>query len=197
MEEEILLDADDGNLDGADICNIDNDRDVSVSVTLNLKKQKPSTSKKVDEQPKPQEEKQHEASCNPCDEYSQEAKKGFKTKAEELAEMEQTWQSQKRRTSIIPSTDEQQKNYVSILHPEEFPSKSAIDVQHKTPHEHHQHLHNVGYSEWMKKIVDHHSSHLTLSDSDSDSDVPLDEVQMLPLYCGVASEKNKKKKRKK
>lgn len=185
-EEEILMDADVGNLDGAEICNIDDvSRDVSVSVTLNLK----APTKK---QPAP---------CHPCDEFIKNERKMYKTKAEELEEMKQLWDSQKnRRLSIIPSTEEQQHNYVSILHPEEFPAK--MQEQSTLQHEHHQHLHNVGYSEWMKKIVDHHSSHLALSDSDSDSDVPLDEVQMLPLFCDeklktstlVPAKKKKKRK---
>lgn len=180
-EEEFLIDADNGNLNGAEICNIqdvdNNDRDVSVSVTLNLKQKQSSPSKK--------------APCPPCEEYQ---KKTFKTKAEEMEEMQRTWESKKRRLSILPSTEEEQKSYVSILHPEEFPITSEFASARREPHEHHQHLHNVGYSEWMKKIVDHHSCHLALSDSDSDSDVPLDEVRMLPLFC---DEKLKKKRRKK
>lgn len=186
-EEEILMDADDGNLDGAEICNIDDvSRDVSVSVTLNLKSP-------IKKQP---------ASCHPCDEFIKNERKVYKTKAEELEEMKQLWDSQKnRRLSIIPSTEEQQHNYVSILHPEEFPAKMH-EQSSSLHHDHHQHLHNVGYSEWMKKIVDHHSSHLALSDSDSDSDVPLDEVQMLPLFCdeklktstSVLAKKKKKRK---
>lgn len=185
IDEEELLMADDGNLDGAEICNIDEERDVSVSVTLNLK-----TSSKKSSSP-----------CNPCEVFLQQEKNHYKTKAEEIEEMAKLWDSKKnRRVSIIPSTDEQQHNYVSILHPEEFPSKLH---EPKEQHEHHQHLHNVGYSEWIKKIVDHNSSHLTLSDSDSDSDVPLDEVQMLPLFCdeklrsSMTSTSTKKKKRRK
>lgn len=166
--------ADSGNLDGAEICNIEEDRDVSVSVTLNLKTKKP---------------------CNPCEEFLQQERNVCQTKGEEIEEMTKLWKT--RRLSILPSTDEQQQNYVSILHPEEFPSKLH---EPKVNHEHHQHLHNVGYSEWMKKIVDHHSSHLTLSDTDSDSDVALDEVQMLPLFCDEklkTSTAAKKKKRRK
>lgn len=158
-EEELLMDADDGNLDGAEICNIDENRDVSVSVTLNLK----TSSKKASQ----------------SEEFLQQERKAYITKAEEIEEMTRLWNN--RRLSILPSTEEEQQNYVSILHPEEFPSKSHEEP--KKLHEHHLHMHNVGYSEWMKKIVDHHSSHLALSDSDSDSDVPLDEVQMLPLFC--------------
>jgi hypothetical protein len=182
-EEELLMVADSGNLDGAEICNIDENRDVSVSVTLNLKT--PS--------------KKSSSPCHPCEEFLQQERKGYKTKSEEIDEMTTLWESKKnRRLSIIPSTEEQQHNYVSILNPEEFPSKLHEPREH---HEHHQHLHNVGYSEWMKKIVDHHSSHLTLSDSESDSDVPLDEVQMLPLFCDenlkTTSTAAKKKKRRK
>lgn len=184
-EEELLMGADSGNLDGAEICNIEEDRDVSVSVTLNLK-----TPLKKSSPP-----------CNPCEEFLNQERKNYQTKAEEIEEMTKLWDSKKnRRLSIIPSTDEQQQNYVSILHPEEFPSKLH---ESKVHHEHHEHLHNVGYSEWMKKFVDHHSSHLTLSDSDSDSDVALDEVQMLPLFCdeklktSMTSTASKKKKRRK
>ena len=108
-------------------------------------------------------------------------KKTYKTKAEEFLELERFRESQQRRVSIVPSTEEQQQNYVSILHPEEFPPKT--DTIEKEPHQHHQHLHNVGYHEWMKKFVDHNSSHLATSDSDSDTDVSLDEVRMLPLFC--------------
>lgn len=182
-EEELLMDADDGNLDGAEICNIEDNRDVSISVTLNLKS--------PPKRPSP--------SYNPCEEFLQQERKSYKTKAEEIDEMTRLWESkQNRRLSIIPSTEEQQHNYVSILHPEEFSAKL-----HDVNHEHHAHLHNVGYSEWMKKVVDHHSCHLALSDSDSDSDVPLDEVQMLPLFCdeklksSMTAAGAKKKKRRK
>jgi hypothetical protein len=164
-EEDFLLTTDDGNLNGAEICNIEDDndtRDVSVSVTVNLRKSKSPVE------------------CNPCAEFQTE-RKGFKTKAEEFLELERFRENQQRRVSIIPSTEEQQKSYVSILHPEEFPPKTQ--TAEKKPHQHHQHLHNVGYHEWMKKFVDHHSCHLATSDSDSDSDVSLDEVRMLPLYC--------------
>jgi hypothetical protein len=188
-EEQLLMVADNGNLDGTEICNIDDDgRDVSVSVTLNL------TPKKVS------------SPCHPCDEFIKQEKKAYKTKAEELEEMKQLRDGIKgRRLSILPSTEEQQQNYVSILHPEDFPSKQAHEPQKATHHDHHQHLHNVGYGEWMKKIVDHHSSHLALSDSDSDSDVPLDDVQMLPLFCdeklktssSTGSSSNRKKKKRK
>lgn len=179
IEEEFLMDADDGNLDGNEICNIndeENNGDVSVIVTLNLK-QRPTKEEEV---------------CNPCKEFQQD-KNVYKTKAEELEEMQRLWETKKRRTSILPSTEEQQKNYVSILHPEEFPQQAAFQSK-KSPHEHHQHQHNVGYNEWMKKIVDHHSCHLALSDSDSDSDVPLDEVRMLPLFCDEKLKKRRKKK---
>lgn len=188
-EEVLLMDADNGNLDGSEICNIDDEShgDVSVSVTLNLKKPKSPPQTTVEA-----------SACHPCEEFLKNERKIFKTKAEELEEMKQLWDSGKnRRLSIIPSTEEQQHNYISILHPEEFPAKST----EQKPHVHHEHLHNVGYSEWMKKIVDHHSSHLALSDSDSDSDIPLDEVQMLPLFCDeklkmTTSSGKKKKKRK-
>lgn len=183
-EEQLLMVADNGNLDGTEICNIDDGRDVSVSVTLNLATKKP---------------------CHPCDEFIKQEKNAYKTRAEELEEMQQLRETTKgRRLSILPSTEEQQHNYVSILHPEEFPSKAHEVPPHH--HEHHQHLHNVGYGEWMKKIVDHHSSHLALSDSDSDSDVPLDDVQMLPLFCdeklktsstSTGSSSNRRKKKRK
>ena len=98
-----------------------------------------------------------------------------------------------RRASIVPSTEEQQQMYVSMLHPEDFTTQTK---SYKS-HEHHQHLHNVGYNEWIKKFVDHHSSHLSLSDSDSDSDVPLNEVDMLPLFKVPSKSKRKSKKAKK
>jgi hypothetical protein len=179
MEEELLMDADVGNLDGTEICNIDEERNVSVSITLNLKQKLAS---------KPDE------NCHPCKEFQE--PKAFKTKAEELEELQRTWGPKGgRRFSIVPSTEEQQQCYVSMLHPEEFQPKRE-EVTRKEPHEHHQHVHNVGYSEWMKKIVDHHSCHLTLSDSDSDSEVPLDEVQMLPLFCDETRKKQNKKRKK-
>lgn len=161
IEEEFLKNIDEGNLNGADICKIDDDeidsRNVSISVTLNLKKPPALT----------------------------DIKKVTKTKAEEFLELERFRENENRRLSIVPITEEQQAKFVSVLHPEEF----SEDAQsHKTkPHEPHDHLH--GYSEWMKKVVDHHSSHLTFSDSDSDSDVSLDEVRMLPLF---SVENNKK-----
>lgn len=179
--EEEFLNVDEVNLNGSEICKIDDDgddsRDVSVSVTLNLKKSP--------------------VNCSPCAEFQE--RKVYKTKAEEFLEMERFRESenqrfrdaenqqqqfrepQGRRLSIIPSTEEQQKSYVSILHPEEFPPKT--EAGKREPHPHHEHLHNVGYNEWIKKIVDHHSCHLAMSDSDSDSDVSLDEVRMLPLFC--------------
>jgi hypothetical protein len=162
MEEEFLID---DNLNGAEICHIDDEiektRDVSVSVTLSLnKKSSPTISTSAT-----------------CQEFQ--TTRVFKTKAEEMDELHR-FRNQPRRISIVPSTEEQQQNYVSMLHPEDFSSK--VKSSTKESHEHHVHTHNVGYSEWMKKIVDHHSSHLTLSDSDSDSDVPLDEVKMLPLF---------------
>jgi len=170
MEEDFLLDAAEaGNINGAEICKIEAEQsnDVSVSVTLNLKQRPKSQSPKAEE-------------CSPCAEFQKDSKK-FITKGEEFLEMERFRENQnRRRLSIVPSTEEQQKNYVSILHPEEFPA--SLDQAPKEPHEHHVHLHNVGYHEWMKKFVDHHSSHLAISDSDSDSDVPLDEVLMLPLF---------------
>lgn len=163
-EQEFLIDE---NLNGSEICKIDDDietRDVSVSVTLSLnKKPSPVTTS---------------ATCHPCDEFQK--SRVFKTKAEEMEELNRFRNQTQRRISIIPSTEEQQKNYVSMLHPEDFSTKTRSPS--KEPHEHHVHTHNVGYSEWMKKIVDHHSSHLSLSDSDSDSDVSLDEVRMLPLF---------------
>lgn len=165
IEEDFLLRSDDGNLNGAEICKIEDDIDtqnVSVSVTVSLGKPKSPVE------------------CSPCAEFQQE-RKGFKTKAEEFLELERFRENQQRRVSIVPSTEEQQKNYVSILHPEEFPTKT--ETVKKEPHQHHQHLHNVGYHEWMKKFVDHNSCHLATSDSDSDSDVSLDEVRMLPLFC--------------
>lgn len=164
VEEDFLLRSEDGNLNGAEICKIEDDdtRDVSVSVTVNLRKSKSPVE------------------CFPCAEFQQE-RKVYKTKGEEFLELERFRENQQRRTSIIPSTEEEQKKYVSILHPEEFPAKS--EAVKREPHQHHEHLHNVGYNEWMKKIVDHHSSHLATSDSDSDSDVSLDDVRMLPLFC--------------
>jgi hypothetical protein len=165
MEKEFLAD---DNLNGSEICHIDDEiektRDVSVSVTLSLnKKSSPTISTS--------------ATCHPCEEFQK--TRVFITKAEEMEELNR-FRNQTRRISIVPSTEEQQQNYVSMLHPEDFSSKTQSSS--KEPHQHHVHTHNVGYSEWMKKIVDHHSSHLTLSDSDSDSDVPLDEVKMLPLF---------------
>lgn len=169
LEEDFLIHVDDGNLNGAEICKIDDDdidtTNVSVSVTVNLKK---SPAK----------------DCFPCTEFQQD-RKIYKTKAEEFLELERFRENQNRRTSIVPSTEEQQQNYVSILHPEEFPEK--VETTEKEPRQHHEHLHNVGYNEWMKKIVDHHSSHLAMSDSDSDSDVSLDEVRMLPLFHDIKS----------
>jgi hypothetical protein len=94
--------------------------------------------------------------------------------------MERFRENQNRRLSIVPSTEEQQKNFTSILHPEEFSQK--VQAFKKEPRQHREHLHNVGYNEWMKKIVESHSSHLAMSDTDSDSDVSLDEVRMLPLF---------------
>lgn len=170
--EEDFLAVDASTLNGAEICKIEDGdvdtRDVSVSVTLNLKKS-----------PAPVE-------CFPCAEFQKDTKV-YQTKGEEFLEMERFRENKNRRLSIVPSTDEQQKNYVSILHPEEFPPKA--ETSKREPHQHHEHLHNVGYNEWMKKIVDHHSSHLAMSDSDSDSDVSLDEVRMLPLFCDDMNEK--------
>lgn len=166
LEEDFLMHVvDDGhNLNGAEICKIEDDvdtpRDVSVSVTLNLKKS------------------QAPVECFPCAEFQSERK--VKTKGEEFLEMERFRESQSRRLSIVPSTEEQQQSFVSVLHPEDFPAE--VQATRKEPHQHHEHLHNVGYNEWMKKIVDHHSSHLAMSDSDSDSDVSLDDVRMLPLF---------------
>lgn len=164
-EEDFLLNVDDGNLNGEEICKIGEDEidttNVSVSVTLNLKKS-----------PAPVTE------CFPCAEFQEDRK--AQTKGEEFLEMERFRENQNRRMSIIPSTEEQQQNYVSILHPEDFPPKT--DAAPKESHQRHEHLHNVGYNEWIKKFVDHHSSHLAISDSDSDSDVSLDEVRMLPLF---------------
>lgn len=161
LEEDFLMHVDDGNLNGAEICKIEDDideRNVSVSVTVNLKKSPVKD-------------------CFPCAEFQQD-QKVYKTKAEEFLELERFRENQTRRLSIVPSSEEQQKNYVSILHPEEFPKKTeTVEKQH---HQHHDHLH--GYHEWMKKIVDHHSSHLAMNDSDSDSDVSLDEIRMLPLF---------------
>lgn len=174
VEEDFLMDVNDGNLNGADICKIDDEesRDVSVSVTLNLKKS-----------PGPAVE------CFPCADFQQD-RKVYKTKGEEFLELERFREQQsRRRVSIVPTTEEEHQKFVSILHPEDFTPQA--DETEKTPHEHHEHLHNVGYSEWMKKVVDHHSSHLATSDSDSDSDVSLDEVRMLPLFRA-----DKKKKRK-
>lgn len=164
LEEDFLIHVDDGNLNGAEICSIDDDidtRNVSVSVTVNLNKSPVKDGFQFNE--------------------FQKDRKAFKTKAEEFLELERFRENQNRRVSIVPSTEEQQLNYVSILHPEEFPKKT--ESIEKEPHQHHEHLHNVGYHEWMKKLVDHHSSHLAMSDSDSDSDVSLDEVRMLPLFC--------------
>lgn len=172
VEEDFLVHVDDGNLNGAEICKLEDDdvdtKDVSISVTLNLKKS-PAPTKYF-----------------PCDEFQAE-QKVYKTKDEEFLDLERFRENQTRRISIVPSTEEQQQNYVSILHPEEFPEK--VETTTKEPHQHHEHLHNVGYSEWMKKIFDHHSSHLALSDPDSDSDVSLDDVRMLPLF---RDEKRKK-----
>lgn len=165
VEEDFLMNVDDENLNTAEICQIDDDIDtsnVSVSVTLNLHKKSP--------QP---------VECFPCAEFQTDGKV-FKTKAEEFLELERFHENKSRRLSIVPSTEEQQKNFTSVLHPEEFPAKT--ETTPKEPHQHHEHLHNVGYNEWMKKLVDHNSSHLAMSDSDSDSDVSLDEVRMLPLF---------------
>lgn len=167
IEEEFLVD---DKLNGAEICKIDDDvetRDVSVSITLNLSSKKTSP-----------------MTCSPCAEYQQ--SRVFKTKAEELDEMQHhrfrnSTSSATRRISIVPSTEEEQQKYVSVFHPEEFPAKAQSPK--KEPRPHHVHLHNVGYSEWIKKLVEHNSSHLALSDTDSDSDVSLDEVKMLPLFC--------------
>lgn len=160
--EEEFLKIDEVNLNGAEICKIEDEdidtANVSVSVTLNLKK--PSGEIKPGTQFRDQ--------------------KANKSKAEEFLENERFRETQTRRLSIVPSTEEQQKSYVSILHPEEFPTQ--IESIKKEPHPHHDHLHNVGYHEWIKKITDHNSGHLALSDSDSDSDVSLDEVRMLPLF---------------
>lgn len=181
MEEEFLLD---DNLNGSEICHIDDEiektRDVSVSVTLSLNKKSSPTTITAS------------ATCHPCEEFQ--TTRVFKTKAEEMEELNR-FRNQPRRISIVPSTEEQQQNYVSMLHPEDFTQE--IQSTSKEPHQHHVHTHNVGYSEWMKKIVDHHSSHLTLSDSDSDSDVPLDEVKMLPLFLDEKKMKMKKKTKKK
>lgn len=173
MEEDFLINVDDGNLNGAEICKIEDDDEidtsnVSVSVTLNLKKA-----------PVPVE-------CFPCAEFQNE-QKVYKTKGEEFLEMERFRENKSRRLSIVPSTEEEQQNFRSMLHPEDFPPKT--EAPPKAPHQHHEHLHNVGYHEWMKKIVESHSSHLATSDSDSDSDVSLDEVRMLPLFCDEKREK--------
>lgn len=171
IEEEFLVD---DKLSGAEICKIDDDvdggvtRDVSVSITLNLNKKSPTSPSTV---------------CHPCAEFQQ--TRVFKTKAEELEELSRFRNSTgesvpTRRVSIIPSTDEEQQKYVSVFHPEEFPSK--VHTPQKKARAHHVHLHNVGYHEWMKKLVEHNSSHLALSDTDSDSDVSLDEVRMVPHF---------------
>lgn len=170
--EEDFLQVDDVKLNGAEICKIEDEEidttNVSVSVTLNLKKSPAPTD------------------CNPCAEF-QGDQKVYKTKGEEFLEMERFRENKNRRLSIVPSTDEQQQNFTSILHPEEFPKE--VEAVKKEPHQHHEHLHNVGYNEWIKKIVESHSSHLATSDSDSDSDVSLDEVRMLPLFCDAKLKK--------
>lgn len=170
MEEEFLLHVDDGNLNGAEICKIDDDEsidddtNISVSVTLNLKQ---SSSASL-------------PACNPCAEFQE--RNTYKTKAEEFLEMERFRENKNRRISIIPSTEEDQKNFISMLHPE-FPPES--ETSQKESHTHHEHLHNIGYNEWIKKFVDHQSCHLATSDSDSDSDSQLpDDPQMLPLFQG-------------
>lgn len=86
-------------------------------------------------------------------------------------------QQVQRRVSIVPSTEDQQQSYVSILHPESFTEnvKTSIIRSEQQPQ-------TINYNEWIKKIVDHQSSHLSVSDSDSDSDVTLDEISMLPLF---------------
>lgn len=169
IEEEFLVD---DKLSGAEICKIDGEeeedetRDVSVSITLNLSK------------------KSSPVVCHPCAEFQQ--TRVFKTKAEELDEMQlhrfrnSTGDATTRRVSIVPSSDEEQQKYVSVFHPEEFPSKAR--TPEKKSRERHVHLHNVGYSEWMKKLVEHNSSHLALSDTDSDSDVSIDDYRMLPQW---------------
>lgn len=98
-----------------------------------------------------------------------------------------------RRTSILPSTEEQQQMYVSMLHPEDFTTQTKSFQQHA----HHQHSHTIGYNEWIKKFVDHQSSHLSLSDSGSDSDVPLNDTDMLPLFQTPTKTKRKSKRAKK
>ena len=93
------------------------------------------------------------------------------------------------RISIQPSSNHDHNNFVSYLHPEEFPL--AQEIKHREPHDHHIHVHNVGYSEWMKKFVDHQSSHLAMSDSSSDSDGPLNETDCLPRFKAEPKRKRK------
>lgn len=100
--------------------------------------------------------------------------KMFSTENIDLSE--QPLQSQ-RRLSIFPSTEDQQQKYVSPLHPESFNKNEKRDTI--SIHQHHE---AISYHEWIKKIVDHQSSHLSTSDSESDSDVSLDETRMLPMF---------------
>lgn len=94
-----------------------------------------------------------------------------------ITKSEQPHQNQ-RRLSIVPSTEDQHQSYVSILHPENFTEIATVNITRTE-----EYCQKISYNEWIKKIVDHQSSHIATSDSDSDSDVSLDEISMLPLFC--------------
>lgn len=147
--------------------NIENnsDSDVSVSVTLNLN-----------------QKSAHNEEFNSL-------KPTLLSKTDEFLQMERQSVANNKVT-IQPSADQDHHKFVSYLHPEDFPIESEREKR-KEPHEHHAHIHNVGYNEWMKKFVDHQSSHLSLSDSSSDSDGNLKENDCLPRFKTESKRKRK------
>lgn len=142
----------------------ENNSDVSVSVTLNLNQK------------------------NALNDNFNSSKPTLSSKTNDFLLMERQTEANKKIT-IQPSADQDHGQFVSYLHPEEFPTGEQRN--RKEPHEHHAHIHNVGYNEWMKKFVDHQSSHLSLSDSSSDSDGPLNEVDCLPRFKTESKRKRK------
>jgi hypothetical protein len=162
--------------------NNENDNDVSVSVTFNLSKNKQNDLA----------ERELEFFNAMTSEYKFSRRSpNAMIKTEEFLENERKEEVKHyRKGSIIPSTEEEQARFQSFLHPEDF---KPDDTSTREPHIHHQHLHNVGYSEWIKKLIEHNSSHLTLSDSDSDSDPELNETDMLPTFTKESKKKLKRR----
>lgn len=158
--------------------------DVSISVTLNLKKSKSDSnlsSNQLD---------QNLGSLTSEEGNFSVQNSTVASKVDDFLENERNESVSRRRMSIIPSTDEEQAKFTSMLHPEEFPIDNS-----PRPHIHHVHIHNKGYSEWMKKTVEHNSSHLALSDSGSDSDSPINDTDCIPRFQTEQTKKKRKSNR--